>query len=127
MAPWLASWRGFCLTRALLHCDRAVNDLFLQSVNGKLRFFPGVEPGAAVRFDRIRTKGAFLVSASRSATGVVSGVSLLSEAGAECSLHRAVGAKAPKVTAGGKGVVVRCAEGACSFATTAGTRYAIEL
>lgn len=60
---------------------QACNDLFLQSVGGSLRFFPGWEPGAAVSFDRLRTIGAFLVSATRDASGGVHGVSIVSEVG----------------------------------------------
>ena len=61
---------------------QAVNDLLLQSVNGKLRLFPGWEPGAAVQFDRLRARGAFLVAASRTAAGALYGVTVRSEAGA---------------------------------------------
>jgi alpha-L-fucosidase 2 len=109
---------------------QAVNDLLLQSVNGKLHFFPGWEPGASVSFSHIRTPGAFLVAASRSATGVVSGVSILSEVGGVCKIADGGGLKKPSVkTATGTVVVVACdaEQGYCSFETTANTTYELTL
>eukprot|EP01047_Picozoa_sp_COSAG01_P072161 COSAG01_NODE_11401_length_1943_cov_1.156725_2_plen_211_part_00 len=103
---------------------QACNDLFLQSVGGSLRFFPGWEPGAAVSFDRLRTIGAFLVSASRDAGGGVHGVSIVSEVGGRCSIRTAT---TPTVTCQGTGtaVAVSCKSGNCAFDTNPGTTYTI--
>lgn len=103
---------------------QACNDLFLQSVGGSLRFFPGWEPGAAVSFDRLRTIGAFLVSASRDASGGVHGVSIVSEVGGRCSIRTAT---TPTVMCQGTGtaVAVSCKSGNCAFDTNPGTTYTI--
>ena len=103
---------------------QAINDLLCQSVNGKIHLFPGWEPGASVSFSKIRTPGAFLVSASRSSTGKVSGVSILSEVGGGCKL---AGSKKPSVKSAGVAVPVACdaAERYCSFESTANTTYKV--
>jgi hypothetical protein len=103
---------------------QACNDLFLQSVGGSLRFFPGWEPGAAVSFDRLRTIGAFLVSATRDASGGVHGVSIVSEVGGRCSIRTTT---TPTVMCQGTGtaVAVSCKSGNCAFDTNPGTTYTI--
>ena len=105
---------------------QAVNDLLCQSVSGKLRLFPGWEPGEAVSFTNIRTPGAFLVAGRRSATGGVSDVTIRSEAGGACTLHRASGAKPPTVTVGGAAVAVECTATGCMFPTQAAHTYHVE-
>lgn len=63
----------------------AVNELLLQSHEGFITFFPAWGIGLAAKFTTLRTRGAFLVSASISASGVVGNVTLYSEAGAPCT------------------------------------------
>ena len=104
---------------------QAVNDLLCQSVNGKIHLFPGWEPHTAVSFRSIRTPGAFLVSASRSSAGTVSGVSILSDVGGVCKL---AGLKKPAVkTAADAAVAVTCdaAGHYCSFETKAKPAYEV--
>ena len=78
-------------------------------------------------FRNIRAPGAFLVSAARSESGKVFGVSILSEVGGVCKL--AAGPKKPTVraVAGGAAVAVVCdvAEHYCSFKTTAKATYEV--
>jgi hypothetical protein len=51
---------------------QAINDLLLQSVESTLHFFPGWEPGHTVSFSRLRTPGAFIVSATLTTTTTTS-------------------------------------------------------
>merc|ERR1712050_450520 len=76
---------------------QAVNDLLIQNVGGVINFFPGFEPGQPISFKRIRTIGAFVVSASRSADSLVSDVLITSEKGGNCSFAAPLGMQ-PLVT-----------------------------
>jgi alpha-L-fucosidase 2 len=107
---------------------QAVNDLLCQSVNGKIHLFPGWELGSNVSFRNIRTPGAFLVTASRSESGTVSGVRILSEVGGVCKL--ATESKPTVWTAaGGVAVAVVCdsVEHYCSFKTNPQATYKISV
>ena len=108
---------------------QAINDLLLQSVNGKLVFFPGWEPGASVSFTNMRTRGAFLVSARRSASGELQDVRIYSEVGGACMLQRqgGPGTRQPTVRVTGKAaaVAVRCTTSECAFDTVAQTSYEV--
>lgn len=60
-----------------------VNEMLLQSHEGVLRFFPVWPKDKDARFGTLRARGAFLVSAELK-SGVVSGVTILSEKGRDC-------------------------------------------
>ena len=62
-----------------------INEMLVQSHRGVTRLFPAWPRGAAARFGRLRTHGAFLLGASIQG-GVVGPVTLESERGRECRL-----------------------------------------
>jgi hypothetical protein len=62
----------------------AINDMLLMSFEGFLRFFPVWPVADDASFTMLRAVGAFQVSA-RLAGGVVHGVSVVSDAGANCT------------------------------------------
>ena len=63
----------------------AVNEMLLQSWDGVLRLFP-VWSGKDASFHHLRAVGAFVVSASLK-SGIVTGFSIISEAGGACLLE----------------------------------------
>jgi hypothetical protein len=66
----------------------AINNMLLQSHDGVIRLFPNWDYAQDAEFVRMRTVGAFLVSAKyRSATGAVESVTIASEAGNRCELQ----------------------------------------
>jgi sucrose-6-phosphate hydrolase SacC (GH32 family) len=84
-----------------------VSELLLQSHEDFVRLFPGVPAHLPAGFERLRAKGAFLVSASRSAGGVVSGVAVRSERGQEFALLSPWPNAPPIASCGGKTVQVK--------------------
>ena len=61
----------------------SVCELLLQSHEGYVRFFPGITNASVdASFQRLRAVGAFVISDAR-ASGVVSGVTVMSEKGSE--------------------------------------------
>ena len=65
--------------------SQSVADMLMQSSEGYIELFPAWNHSSPAAFSTLRAKGAFLVSASLSATGVVSSpVTILSEAGIRC-------------------------------------------
>eukprot|EP01051_Picozoa_sp_SAG22_P000755 SAG22_NODE_23_length_31399_cov_35.631313_24_plen_118_part_00 len=60
--------------------------MLLQSWEGFLRFFPVYPPGEPAAFTNLRAVGAFVVSASRSVDGSMAGITIVSEAGQNCTL-----------------------------------------
>ena len=86
----------------------AINELLLQSHEGFLALFPAWGAGAAASFTTLRTRGAFLVSASIDSTRTVAaGVRIVSEAGGVCRVL-SPWKDAPRVVgAGGAAVAVR--------------------
>lgn len=98
----------------------AVNCMLLLSIEGFLRFFPAWPLGEVASFHGLRASGAFIVSASVDATGTVSGVSLVAEAGGRCVfLNPWAGTAATAPT-------VRCAGAAVPLDTVAGGKFAFE-
>ncbi|MEI8387292.1 MAG: glycoside hydrolase family 95-like protein, partial [Verrucomicrobiota bacterium] len=63
----------------------AIHEMLLQSHEGVLRFFPCWPKDQDARFGTLRAVGAFLVSAEMK-NGVVSGVTIISEKGSDCTV-----------------------------------------
>jgi hypothetical protein len=106
----------------------AINDLLLQSHGGRMRFFPVWNAAALgpASFTTLRAYGAFLVSASVDASGIVGTVSLASEVGGDV-VFESPWPGSPKVVAGAGGAVPTTAvsPGVYSFASKAGGKYTI--
>ena len=108
----------------------AINDMLLQSFEGFIRLFPVWPHSEDASFRTLRATGAFLVSASLK-NGTVTDVTIVSEAGSNCSLLSPWGAAgAPVVTHAGNTVVVTRKPGPgpsplWRFATQAGASYKI--
>jgi hypothetical protein len=104
----------------------AINDLLLQSHGGRMRFFPVWNATAlgAASFVTLRAYGAFLVSGSIDASGIVAPVSLESQVGGDAVFEWPA---APKVTDGTGATVPASAvsAGVYSFASKAGRKYTI--
>ena len=111
--------RPICARVQLLH-DSELDDL----QEGFLRFFPGWPLGEAASFSTLRAVGAFLVSATVDAAGVVGGVVVRSERGEACTVLNPFAAP-PKVEDGaGRSVAARgVGGGKFEFATVAGATY----
>jgi alpha-L-fucosidase 2 len=77
----------------------AINEMLLQSHEGVLRFFPCWPRDQDARFGTLRAVGAFLVSAELK-NGVVGGVKIISEKGADCTVQNPWPGK--KVTISGR-------------------------
>ncbi len=113
-----ASWAS---TRGLLN----VSELLLSSWDGVVRLFPAWPLDRAARFENLRAKGAFLVSASCEA-GEIGPVTIRSEAGATVRMirpwprARVIAEETEReVPAQGDGDLV-------TFATEPGSRYRVE-
>jgi hypothetical protein len=115
----------------------AVNELLLQSFEsvGKaagitggtfLRFFPGWPIGERASFKSLRAIGGFLVDGSVDTQAAVSGVSVLSTVGGNCTfLPFEGGEPSVKGSKGDKVAIERVGDGLRRFLTSAGERYAI--
>ncbi|MCX6880399.1 MAG: hypothetical protein NTW21_42325 [Verrucomicrobia bacterium] len=64
----------------------ALNEMLLQSHEGVIRLFPAWPKDLDARFGKLRTYGAFLVSAQRQG-GLVAGVTIRSEKGRDCTVE----------------------------------------
>ena len=108
---------------------QAVNELLLQSFEGFLRFFPGWPLGETARFSSLRAVGAFLVSATVDEFGMVENVTVVSEAGRDCTF---LPFKDNQIV-WNRGKQVKLSHPSCAsgqrcvrFATIRGDRYLIE-
>lgn len=102
-----------------------VNSMMLQSVDGVLHLFPCWPEGRAASFTRLRTKGAFIVSAACDSAGVRR-VEIESMRGGECRIVLPRGAKVAEVRReDGRSVRCRLKAGVCSFPTKAGEAYRV--
>jgi hypothetical protein len=63
----------------------AINEMLVQSHEGKIRLFPAVPGDWPVSFT-LHTEGSFIVSATRKEDGVIPAVGIMSKAGNECRL-----------------------------------------
>ena len=63
----------------------AVNEMLLQSNEGKIRIFPAIPNGWATSF-RLLARGAFMVSSERQKDGTIQGIYIESQKGNECRL-----------------------------------------
>lgn len=63
----------------------AVNEMLLQSNEGKIRIFPAIPNGWATSF-RLLARGAFMVSSERQKNGTIQGIYIESQKGNECRL-----------------------------------------
>lgn len=101
----------------------AVNEMLLQSHQNVLRFFPAWPSDKSAQFKRLRTKGAFLVSAQFT-NGVTSNVQIFSEKGKSCTVYNPWPDKVLHVTDGNGVDVTVTADGVkYTFNTTAGMTY----
>lgn len=103
-----------------------VNENLLQSYDGRIRLAP-VKLKRAVAFARLRTVGAFLVSAEIRAGGDVAYVAITSEAGRRCTLVRPWdGEVRVRQLPSLRAVVVQASHGEVTFATSKGLTYVID-
>jgi alpha-L-fucosidase 2 len=77
-----------------------LQEMLLQSFDGTLRLFPNWPKDKDARFGTLRARGAFLVSAGLK-SGVVSGVTILSEKGRDCVVFNPWPGKKVKVSRNG--------------------------
>lgn len=98
-----------------------INSMMLQSVDGILHLFP-CWPASPASFTRLRTKGAFLVSASYNGKSVTS-LKIESTNGGICKLQNPWPGKQIKITE--EDVTVSYKQEICSFQTQKGHTYCI--
>lgn len=79
----------------------AITEMLMQSHEGVLRFFPCWPKDMDARFDTLRARGAFLVSAELKG-GVISGVKIHSEKGRDCTVVNPWSGRSVRVTRNGK-------------------------
>lgn len=102
----------------------SVNSMMMESTNGILLFYPCWPEGRKASFTRLRTKGAFLVSAAYDGSEVQP-IELLSEKGCPCTFTNPWPGQDVTVTAGGVAQPLTQDGDRFTFATTAGTTYTI--
>lgn len=100
-----------------------INSMMLQSVEGVLHLFPCWTDKPA-SFTRLRTKGAFLVSADYDGANVTR-LEITSERGGLCKIKYPWKEGRISVSQNGKRVSVKVKDGICSFSTVKGGRYVI--
>lgn len=100
-----------------------INSMMLQSVDDVIHLFPCWQPKPA-RFVRLRTKGAFLVSASHDGC-VVKEVCIYSEKGGTCKLKNPWPGKQLTIHSDGKPVAIKHHGDVYSFKTAKGKDYII--
>ncbi|WP_242135598.1 glycosyl hydrolase family 95 catalytic domain-containing protein [Aestuariivivens marinum] len=69
----------------LSHYSAAVNEMLLQSNEGKIRVFPAIPDGWAPAF-KLRARGAFLVASEKKENGQISGIWIKSLKGNDCKV-----------------------------------------
>ena len=106
--------------------------MHLQSWEGYLRLFPVFPRGQPASFTGLRAVGAFVVSATLAASGQVSGVEVLSEAGLNCTFFAPAGLNVTKagddmVAIPTRRVAIGETAGLLQFETEKGGRYLIDI
>lgn len=97
--------------------------MMLQSVESVLHLFP-CRPASPASFTRLRTKGAFLVSATYDGKTVTT-LKLESTNGGICRLQNPWAGKRIKITENEKEITASYEQGICSFHTRKGHTYCI--
>lgn len=110
-----------CLEKTAL--VETVNSMMLQNVEGILHFFPGW-PHQPASFKRLRSKGAFLVSADYDGKEVTNLV-LHSEQGTTCHIQNPWPGQMLRVTVDGQPVPASPSGEVYTFSTTPGKTYQI--
>ncbi|MBI3695625.1 MAG: hypothetical protein HY238_12405, partial [Acidobacteria bacterium] len=108
-----------------LSLPAVLNECLLQSWTGVLRLFPNTRGLGAARFRRLRTTGAFLVSAAWDGKKI-SAVEIHSEKGAPARVAAPWGRSAIRVTRNGRAVSARREGEVVRFATEPGGDYRLE-
>ena len=105
-----------------------VNEMLMQSFNGKIRVFPALPDNHSARFVNLRTVGAFLV-ASEIDKGQVGYIRVKSLKGRPCTIYNPWPGKVVRVTHlnTGKLIESRVEAGEISFNTNTGKEYLLEL
>lgn len=104
----------------------AVNEMLLQSHEGKIRVFPAWPQGKEMAFT-LRARGAFVVSSYINKEGVIPGVEIESLNGGDCRVQNPWGHKDIQVTSS-NGNKIRFsvnAKGVISFKTSSGETYLV--
>lgn len=83
----------------------AVNEMLLQSHEGKIRIFPALPANKSMAFT-LRARGAFLVSSSISKEGIISGIEIKSLNGNKCFIQNPWGTHNIRITTS-KGDMIR--------------------
>jgi alpha-L-fucosidase 2 len=100
-----------------------IQECLLSGHDGIIRIFPfAPEAWGDIRFDNLRTEGAFLVSAKRE-SGKTTYVKIISEKGGTLSLFNPFGREKVKID----GAEVRCDEKFCKMDMEAGQSFEITL
>jgi hypothetical protein len=103
-----------------------VNESIVQSYSGQIRVAP-VKLKNTVRFARLRTVGAFLVSGEIKRGGEVSYIAITSTARSSCHLVRPwVGNVRIRLSGSMKNIEFTEKEGVLSFPTLAGSTYIVD-
>ena len=103
-----------------------VNESLVQSYTGQIRVAP-VKLENTARFARLRTVGAFLLSGEIKKGGIVSYLSITSEAGARCELVRPWdGSVRIRLLGSEENVAITETEGVVAFPTVAGATYIVD-
>ncbi|MNY37793.1 hypothetical protein D3C86_1723780 [compost metagenome] len=101
-----------------------VNSMMLQTLDNTLYIFPNWVKSSA-SFTRLRTKGAFLVSADYDGT-TITNMSIYSEKGTKCQIHNPWKEKEIQVMENGKQIAVSKTGERFSFETKIGRHYIIK-
>jgi hypothetical protein len=102
----------------------AINEILLQSWNGKIRLFPGLPDSWNASFRQLRAENAFLVSAERVA-GRIGPVVITSLAGAACVLVSPFPMMSVAVWAGNEEIAFDKRGDEVVFPTVAGQTYVV--
>ena len=95
---WIPQSGG--LTETLSAVPSCINEMLLQGFEGMIRVFPAWPLTQDASFEKLRTWGAFLVSAERKA-GIIPSVKILSEKGRDCNVENPWPGKLVRITSEG--------------------------
>ena len=109
-----------------MHLVLTINEMLLQSYEGRLRLFPCWPRDLDASFRTLRAVGAFLVSASLT-KGEVGEVRILSEKGEPCRLVNPWAPRVPRCFSGGRPVEMRAAGEELQLDTQPDTEYVLRL
>lgn len=118
---WVPQAGGF--TETLSGVPSCINEMLLQGYEGMIRVFPAW-PGANAGFEKLRTHGAFLVSAQKK-NGTVQSIKIVSEKGRDCTVENPWQGRELVITSSGKKIKATVKRDTFTFKTKANGTYTI--